>query len=92
MEKTIQSKCLKYLKANGFYAVKVITANKAGVPDIIACKNGVFFAFEIKSPNKKATPLQLYNLGLIQSAGGQAFIVDDVKVLEHIISLTDLTK
>lgn len=67
LESRIQKKCLDYLNKIGAWTVKVIQANKAGTPDIIACVPmtkdevvklfekqdtiGVFVAPEVKRPN-----------------------------------------
>lgn len=49
-EKRLQDQCLKYLKAKGIYHINVYGSGRAakGAPDIIACINGLFVAFELK--------------------------------------------
>lgn len=46
----------------------------AGIPDIIGCYLGGFFAVERKTVKGKATPLQLHTLGKIARAGGVAMV------------------
>lgn len=63
--------------------------NKSGVPDIIACVNGVFVAIEAKS-NKTSHPvtaLQRKNLLDITYAKGIAVVIDEgtIGYLEQII-------
>lgn len=48
-----------------------------GIPDIIGCYKGKFFAWELKSKKGRATKLQLYILKLIQKAGGIAEVVTE---------------
>lgn len=48
---------------------------KAGVPDLLACVNGVFVAIEVKAQNGKASELQLYNIEQIRKAGGVAIVL-----------------
>lgn len=48
---------------------------KAGVPDLLACINGVFVAIEVKAQNGKASELQLYNVEQIRKAGGIAIVL-----------------
>ena len=83
MEKNIQSKILKNLKSQGYYAVKMILSSKNGVPDILSCINGKFVAFEVKDGQKGVvTELQNYNISKIIESGGYAFVVrtfDDYK-------------
>jgi len=54
----------------------------AGIPDIICCISGDFFAFEVKAESGKTTKLQDATIRKIQDAGGIAVVVrsvDDVK-------------
>lgn len=47
-----------------------------GIPDILACINGMFVALELKATeNDKADPLQLYNLNKIVDSRGFACTV-----------------
>jgi len=85
-EQEIQSKIIKYIQAKGGYVVKIVTASKAGVPDILACIEGVFYGFEVKTETGRPSPLQLENIAMIKNAGGKSGIVrsvsDVVKVLD----------
>ena len=47
----------------------------AGIPDIIACINGRFVAFEVKAPTGKLTRLQEITIESIRTAGGWAYKV-----------------
>ena len=48
-ESKLQTKIIKYLESLGWYVRKIITCNKNGTPDIIACDtSGKFWAFEVK--------------------------------------------
>ncbi len=56
----------------------------AGIPDIIACINGRFFGFEVKTDIGRPTQLQLATIRKINNCGGCAGVVrsvDDVKAL-----------
>lgn len=90
---------LKWLKA---WTVKLITSNKGGAPDTVSClpitketadrlfeKNkviGLFVAIEVKDTGKKASPLQLAQIRLIRKAGGIAFVSDNEKEAQRILS------
>jgi Holliday junction resolvase len=56
--------------ANGF--------GRAGVPDILVCHAGRFFAIECKADSDKNPPtaLQAQELEAIRAAGGTPFVVD----------------
>ena len=81
LEKDIVNKIMKYLKTvprcfawkehGGMYGT-------AGIPDVIACVNGRFFAFEVKTDTGKTTALQDATIRKILSAGGRAFVVRSV--------------
>ena len=47
----------------------------AGIPDIIACLNGRFVAFEVKTETGRLSRLQEITLGRIRDAGGRAYMV-----------------
>ncbi len=97
-ERSIVTKVLRYLKTvpgcfcwkehGGMYGT-------AGIPDIIACVNGRFLAFEVKTPSGKTTKLQEATIRKILSAGGVAEIVhsvDEVKAILEKHGLLQRTK
>lgn len=51
----------------------------AGIPDIICCISGDFFAFEVKTETGKATKLQEATIQKIMDAGGIAVVVRSVE-------------
>lgn len=53
---------------------------RAGIPDIIACYNGLFVAFECKANGNKPTALQQREIDAIRTAKGLAFVVDENNV------------
>ena len=54
---------------------KVQQVALGGIPDIIGCWNGKFFAWELKSKCGKPSKLQLYILEKIKDAGGHTAVV-----------------
>lgn len=74
-EQQLQSKILQWLHDHGFYAVKVVKATRAGIPDIVGCTpKGNFFAIEVKYGSNTPSPLQIYNIESITSNNGIAFV------------------
>jgi Holliday junction resolvase len=69
-EQQIQSKRIKQLEAEGYYVIKIIKANKNGLPDILALHpdKGVLFS-EVKTPEGKLSKLQEYRLKELQEYG-----------------------
>jgi len=83
-EQDIQRKMIKWLESEGYYVVKVISANKSGVPDILACVDGKFVGIEVKRPETKGrvSALQAKHLSMIEQAGGISTVswsLDDLK-------------
>lgn len=82
LEKNIVAAILRHLKARprcfawkthgGIYGT-------SGIPDIIACVNGRFAAFEVKQPGGKLTALQEATIGKIHAAGGLACMATSVE-------------
>ena len=58
----------------------------AGIPDIIACIDGSFFDFEVKTVTGKATPLQETTIRKILASGGTAAVVRSVDEVRTLIS------
>ena len=72
--------CFSWKEHGGMYGT-------AGIPDIICCYCGRFFAFEVKTETGKLTKLQESTIRKIKEAKRQAFKVtsgEEVKqILEH---------
>ena len=88
-EKEIVSKILRYLKTvpkcfawkehGGIYGT-------AGIPDIVACIDGKFYAFEVKTPVGKTTKLQEATIRKILACGGTAAVVRSVDEVRAVIN------
>ena len=86
-EQQIQKKIITYLESQGCYVVKVISASKAGVPDIIGCYEGFFFGIEVKTPSTKhnVSKLQEYNIDKIRLADGHSLVAWELSQVEEFI-------
>ena len=86
-EQYIQRKIIKWLEGEGYYVVKIISANKSGVPDLLVCVDGKFVAIEVKTPKTKnnVSKLQKYNLEKIKKCGGIAIVAYDVETVKSIV-------
>ncbi len=91
-EQAIQAKILKLLKDRGAYTVKVVTGNKSGIPDIIACYKGRFIGIEVKTPETKnnVSKLQKHNLDQICKAKGFDLVAWDIKEVESLLIFIDI--
>lgn len=74
--KKIVTDQLKQLGAYYFYPVTG-GFGRSGVPDIVGCFKGRFFAIECKAGKNKPTPLQQKNMGEIAHAGGLVWVVNE---------------
>ena len=91
-EKKVKTKVVAILKELGAYYFYPITGGygASGVPDIVGCYKGRFFAIECKAGGGKTTALQEKNIAQIIAQGGLAIVVhedniEDVnELLRHI--------
>ena len=78
-EAKVKAKVKKILDASGAYYFMPATGGfgRSGVPDIVGCINGRFFAIECKAGNNKPTALQDREMRCIEDAGGRVLVVNE---------------
>ena len=88
-EQKIQNDIKTLIENRGGYVVKVVTATKAGVPDLLVCYNGLFIGIEVKRPATKTnvSKLQQYNLQKIIDCGGRSLVAWEVEQVEEFLDL-----
>lgn len=76
-EKNFENRVKKFLKSEGIFYVKYFANGytQAGIPDILACHNGIFLGIEVKAEGGKLSELQKVKLREIAEAGGGAVVV-----------------
>ena len=72
-------RCFCWKEHGGMYGT-------AGIPDIIACINGHFFGFEVKTDIGKPTKLQEATIRKILAAGGTAVVVRSVDEVKAVVN------
>ena len=72
-------RCFCWKEHGGMYGT-------AGIPDIIACINGHFFGFEVKTDVGKPTKLQEATIRKILAAGGAAVVVRSVDEVKAVVN------
>jgi hypothetical protein len=78
LERNLQKKILLALaKVPNLFCYKAQATSRRGIPDIVGCVNGVFFALELKRKGGKVAPIQRYTLDEITKAGGIGLVVDE---------------
>ena len=86
-EGKIKTKVKELLKQHGAYWHMPVQ-NGMGAPslDVVGCHRGAYFAVETKAGNKKPTPRQEITMQQIRSAGGLAFLVNEVVGMDDLES------
>jgi hypothetical protein len=81
-EAKVKARVVKQLKEMGVYHFSPVTGGfgRSGVPDIIGCMNGKFFAIECKAGTGVITALQDKNIEAIRSNGGYAIVVNEANM------------
>lgn len=74
-EKRLQDKCIAYLKKQGIYYLNLYGDGFSGKgkPDLLACINGRFVAFELKSGSNSMQDDQVIHKLRIERSGGLHF-------------------
>jgi hypothetical protein len=82
LESKVKKKVVQQLKLLDAYYFYPVTGGygRSGVPDIVGCYKGKFFAIECKAGNNKPTPLQALNLEQIMLTGGIALVINEENV------------
>jgi Holliday junction resolvase len=73
-EAKYQSKLIKKYEAEGYYVLKLISTNKAGIPDLLALKPDDVKFIEVKGKLTKVSPLQEYRIKELKNLGFDATI------------------
>jgi len=83
-EKKGKNAVVATLKKAGAYCFYPVAGGfgSAGIPDIIACYMGRFFAIECKAGKGKTTALQDRNIAQIRDAGGFAIVVNEENLID----------
>jgi penicillin-binding protein-related factor A (putative recombinase) len=81
-EAKVKKKVVQQLKLLDAYYFYPVTGGygRSGVPDIVGCYKGKFFAIECKAGTNKPTPLQALNLEQIMLTGGIALVINEENV------------
>lgn len=78
-ESKVKRKVVDTLKEMGAYNFFPVMSGygRSGIPDIVGCYRGYFFAIECKAGNNKTTALQEAELQKIRDAGGIALVINE---------------
>jgi hypothetical protein len=78
-ERKVKNTVVSMLKGYKVYYFYPVTGGygASGVPDIVGCYQGRFFAIECKAGKGKTTALQEKNIARIKETGGLAIVVNE---------------
>jgi Holliday junction resolvase len=73
----------RFLQAEGFKVIKIHGGRyqEAGLPDLLAIRDGIAWWFEVKRPGResKTTPLQKLQINELRECGCPVFVVTSVE-------------
>jgi len=83
-ETKVKQRVKKILEEYRVYCFMPATGGygRSGIPDIVGCYKGVFFAVECKAGRGTTTALQEKELRKIREAGGTAFVINETNTEE----------
>lgn len=86
-ERQITEQIIAELKRHGFWVFKVHGGpmQKAGVPDILACRDGRLLAIEVKRPGGHVTAIQKKRLAELEAAGASVAVVTSVDEVRSLL-------
>ena len=81
-EAKVKKKVVQQLKLLDAYYFYPVTGGygRSGVPDIVGCYKGKFFAIECKAGKNKPTPLQELNIHQIQKNSGIVLVINEENI------------
>jgi len=86
MEKHLEQKLVKAVKASGGIAPKFTSPGTDGMPDRILMFPGGKLAFvEVKRQGQQPTPLQMARHGMLRKLGFLVYVLDDEKQIPGIL-------
>jgi len=89
-ESVVQKKLMEKLREEfkGSYIRKIHSTiySHNGVPDVLACINGLFIAIEVKTDTGRVSKLQERELNLVDQAGGLALICRGLQGIGEVTS------
>jgi hypothetical protein len=85
-EQELQSKCIKYAKAKGWFVLKVIRCNISGYPDCTLFKDGKTIFVEFKSELGVQSKLQQYVEKQLIDQGFKYYLIKSLEKFKEIVA------
>ena len=84
-EGKLTKKVKTFLDKQPIFYWKVSDKYTSGIPDIVGCKGGKFFAIELKAPGEKPRKLQTMIIRRIKNSGGDVLATDNYDAVTEFI-------
>lgn len=68
-EAAYQSKLIKQYESAGWYVIKIIQANRSGIPDLVCLKPEAVKFVEVKGPKGRLSKVQEYRIAELNAKG-----------------------
>ena len=83
-EVKVKKQCVALLNAHKVYYFFPVASGygRVGIPDIVACFNGLFLGIECKEGKNKPTALQEAEMLKIRNAGGSTLVINEDNINE----------
>lgn len=86
-ESQLRDKVKRYLKTiTGLWFWKVSDRYTSGIPDIVGCYKGLFFAIELKIKGNSVTKIQQYTIDKVKKCEGNAFVCHSLNEVKKCIA------
>jgi Holliday junction resolvase len=84
-EANLTKRVRAWLDQKGCWSFKVAGGplQRRGVPDILGCYEGVFFAIELKAPGGKVSPSQKVEIERLRAAGAAVCVARTIGEVEN---------
>lgn len=69
LESQIQTRLIRKYEGLGYYVLKIIKANKSGIPDLLLIKDGIASFVEVKSATGRISDMQRLRAKELRGAG-----------------------
>jgi hypothetical protein len=85
LERDIQSTCVRWMRARGWWARKFASPANRSVPDYIFGKDGFTLFIEFKAPGKKVTEAQQDEHNLMLAARLAVHVIDNIQAFKDLV-------
>lgn len=87
-ETKLKNQVIEYLRRElpSAWFYKCADRFTSGIPDLIICKEGMFYAIELKVGSNKASPIQEFVMREIKKAGGRVCVCRSVEEVRNFIT------